>query len=48
MSNDRRSRREFMNLTSATVAGVVGAPFLAGSAKVQAVQAAVSGGTDLT
>ena len=46
MSNDRRSRREFMNVTGATVAGVVGAPFLGGSAKAQAVQAAVSGGTD--
>ncbi|HUU34512.1 MAG TPA: amidohydrolase family protein, partial [Vicinamibacterales bacterium] len=46
MSNDRRSRREFMNLTTATVAGVVGAPLIGTSAKVQAVQAAVSGGTD--
>ncbi len=46
MSQDRRSRREFMNLTGATVAGVVGAPFVGVSAKVQAVQAAVGGGTD--
>ncbi len=46
MSNDRRSRREFMNVTGATMAGVVGAPFISGSAKVQAIQAAVSGGTD--
>ena len=35
-----------MNLTGATVAGVVGAPFVGASPKVQAIQAAVSGGTD--
>ncbi len=46
MSQDRRSRREFMNLTGATVAGVVGAPFVGGSATVRATQAAVGGGTD--
>ena len=46
MSNDHRSRREFMNVTGATVAGVVGAPFLGGATKVQAVQAAVTGGQD--
>jgi predicted amidohydrolase YtcJ len=46
MTRDRRSRREFMNITSAGVAGVVGAPLLRGSVKVQAMQAAGASGQD--
>ena len=46
MTKDQRSRRDFMNVTGAGVAGLVGAPLLGASVKAQAVQAAVSDGQD--
>ena len=45
MTNDRRSRRHFMNVTGAGMAGLVGAPLVGATAATQAfAQAAPSGG----
>ncbi|MDH4062987.1 MAG: amidohydrolase [Acidobacteriota bacterium] len=46
MNKDQRNRREFLNVTGAGVAGLVGAPWLGDSARVQAAQAGASGGRD--